>query len=48
MSIDGVDATTAVGNWYFGRTLNNKFIDCELNPTGTVACNPSCNQGLRK
>jgi len=46
MTIAGVDATTAVGNWYFGRTQNNKYIDCELNLESPVACNPSCGQSF--
>lgn len=46
MVIDGVDATQAVGDWYFGRASaqNHRYIDCAWTSTSPVACNPSCGQ----
>lgn len=45
MTIDGIDSTEAVGNWYFNRSTRNGYIDCELNVHSPVACNPTCGQG---
>eukprot|EP00042_Codosiga_hollandica_P055950 m.794540 g.794540 ORF g.794540 m.794540 type:complete len:405 (-) comp59238_c0_seq16:80-1294(-) len=47
MTIDGVDATTAFGRWYFGlNTSPSNYVDCQLNNQSPYACNPSCGQGL--
>eukprot|EP00042_Codosiga_hollandica_P046335 m.486553 g.486553 ORF g.486553 m.486553 type:complete len:405 (+) comp57215_c0_seq16:64-1278(+) len=43
MLINGVDATHAIGNWYFNRTTTgNDYVDCEWTLTAPFACNPTC------
>jgi hypothetical protein len=46
MSIRGIDATTAIGNWYFERVPPGQslHIDCLLNDDAPYACNPTCGQ----
>eukprot|EP00042_Codosiga_hollandica_P051105 m.622650 g.622650 ORF g.622650 m.622650 type:complete len:405 (-) comp58219_c1_seq10:195-1409(-) len=45
MTIDGVDATHAVGDWFFGYSSTHKFVDCEFSTTYPFVCNPTCHQG---
>ena len=47
MSINGVDATHAVGQWYFNDspTAPSNHVDCQLHSTSPYACNPTCHQG---